>query len=445
MLRDQRSLWRWLMALGVISVFLQAPGLRAQDEPAGEEEEEEAPDIRLRGWTGLKVPEGSEDEDARGWSVVYQRGSRQALHVYVRGLEPGASYSVSASQGDESESIGSITTRDAEVSAPRCFRTGLRVPAGGDEGGGDEGGGDEGGGGAHWSRDRDRGPRGGASVFVNEDGTAARYGVWVRGLDGDVAGARIVLGDGAALELDAAELSGSGELGEGQRDQLASAIVEILTAAEGEEPAVALAGDLEQCASDEWRERRAARRAGRGAMRLDTDRGDAMPFGVESIAALEGAIISIADGDGNVVLAGDYDEIVELAPPRWRRRHDSDDDDDDDDNDEGGGGAAVDDLDEDVDPSPFAVPETHDASFLRGDATDDGRVDVSDPVQILFFLFGGASPGYCPDAMDADDNGAVTIADPIRLLQSLFQQGEPLEPKGFDRSVDTLSCASYES
>ena len=253
MLRDQRSLWRWLMALGVISVFLQAPGLRAQDEPAGEEEEEEAPDIRLRGWTGLKVPEGSEDEDARGWSVVYQRGSRQALHVYVRGLEPGASYSVSASQGDESESIGSITTRDAEVSAPRCFRTGLRVPAGGDEGGGDEGGGDEGGGGAHWSRDRDRGPRGGASVFVNEDGTAARYGVWVRGLDGDVAGARIVLGDGAALELDAAELSGSVELGEGQRDQLASAIVEILTAAEGEEPAVALAGDLEQCASDSTR------------------------------------------------------------------------------------------------------------------------------------------------------------------------------------------------
>lgn len=66
--------------------------------------------------------------------------------------------------------------------------------------------------------------------------------------------------------------------------------------------------------------------------------------------------------------------------------------------------------------------------FLRGDANDDGRVNLSDGVTVLGQLFLGRAM-VCGDASDADDDGEVRITDAVYLLQHLFLGGpEPARP-----------------
>ncbi len=72
-----------------------------------------------------------------------------------------------------------------------------------------------------------------------------------------------------------------------------------------------------------------------------------------------------------------------------------------------------------------------DAAFKRGDATLDGKVDLSDAISILTFLFGGVGLFHdCLNAMDADDNSQVSISDAIRILGYLFQ-GRAALPEPF--------------
>ena len=60
------------------------------------------------------------------------------------------------------------------------------------------------------------------------------------------------------------------------------------------------------------------------------------------------------------------------------------------------------------------------ARFIRGEVNQDGRVDISDAVMILGFLFlGGVTPG-CLAAADADDSGTIEITDAVFLLGALF-------------------------
>ena len=59
-------------------------------------------------------------------------------------------------------------------------------------------------------------------------------------------------------------------------------------------------------------------------------------------------------------------------------------------------------------------------SFIRGDANQDGRVDISDAIAILTYLFAGGQSATCADAMDVDDTGVLEITDGIRLLTYLF-------------------------
>ncbi|MBI4601956.1 MAG: hypothetical protein HY721_08345 [Planctomycetes bacterium] len=62
-------------------------------------------------------------------------------------------------------------------------------------------------------------------------------------------------------------------------------------------------------------------------------------------------------------------------------------------------------------------------SFSRGDSNGDGKVNLSDAVGSLNYLFlGGASPA-CPDAADSQDDGKLDIADPVYLLNWLFLGG----------------------
>ena len=82
--------------------------------------------------------------------------------------------------------------------------------------------------------------------------------------------------------------------------------------------------------------------------------------------------------------------------------------------------------------------------FVRGDATGDGSLDISDPVLALNFLFLGRSVRPCLDALDSNDDGQVNIADPIYTLTYLFVGGDelprPFPLPGGDRTPDELLC-----
>jgi hypothetical protein len=93
-----------------------------------------------------------------------------------------------------------------------------------------------------------------------------------------------------------------------------------------------------------------------------------------------------------------------------------------------------------------AVPFAH-ASYRRGDAGSDGRVDVADAIALLDWLFqGGAEPG-CLDAADANADAAIDLADPIIILMALFSPDGPSLPApgplacGFGPPGPGLGCA----
>ncbi|MCZ6792712.1 MAG: hypothetical protein O7J95_03760, partial [Planctomycetota bacterium] len=103
-------------------------------------------------------------------------------------------------------------------------------------------------------------------------------------------------------------------------------------------------------------------------------------------------------------------------------------------------------LDDDVRATVVAAIATPLELFVRGDANGDGRVDVSDPVSTLGYLFLGSSEIRCLDAADANDDGELAISDPIRTLQLLFLGGPrlpaPYPTRGEDPTEDALDCPS---
>lgn len=82
--------------------------------------------------------------------------------------------------------------------------------------------------------------------------------------------------------------------------------------------------------------------------------------------------------------------------------------------------------------------------FLRGDTTGDLKLDISDPVRTLSYLFLGAPVGPCEDAHDTDDSGVVSISDAVYSLSYLFGGGPspamPYPAQGQDPTEDTLRC-----
>ena len=57
--------------------------------------------------------------------------------------------------------------------------------------------------------------------------------------------------------------------------------------------------------------------------------------------------------------------------------------------------------------------------FLRGDSNVDGKMDTSDAIYTLNFLFTGGRPIGCGDAADANDDGRVDMSDAIHTLSFL--------------------------
>jgi hypothetical protein len=88
-------------------------------------------------------------------------------------------------------------------------------------------------------------------------------------------------------------------------------------------------------------------------------------------------------------------------------------------------------------------------SFRRGDSNGDTRVDISDPIRLLNFLFLDAAELGCLDSVDVNDDGRADITDAIFLLEDLFAPYvESLIPApgpfdcGLDPTTDDLGCAS---
>jgi FG-GAP-like repeat len=125
------------------------------------------------------------------------------------------------------------------------------------------------------------------------------------------------------------------------------------------------------------------------------------------------ASLSVLFGDG----AGDFPRKLDLTPPGGFRKI-----------------------------TALAVGQlaTRVSKFVRGDASGDARLTITDAILILRFLFQSGQLA-CPDAADVDDGGEVGITDPILLLSWMFQAGappaQPFPAPGPDPTPDRLpSC-----
>ncbi|HIO65151.1 MAG TPA: HYR domain-containing protein [Planctomycetes bacterium] len=87
------------------------------------------------------------------------------------------------------------------------------------------------------------------------------------------------------------------------------------------------------------------------------------------------------------------------------------------------------------------------SDFIRGDANDDGAIDISDAIVIIGYIFLG-TPSDCHDALDCNDSGNIDISDAIFHFNTLFQGGPPPPPPfdvcGLDPTEDPLVCELYQ-
>jgi hypothetical protein len=85
--------------------------------------------------------------------------------------------------------------------------------------------------------------------------------------------------------------------------------------------------------------------------------------------------------------------------------------------------------------------------FVRGDANNDGKIDIADAVWIVYTVVPGIAPGYsipCVDSGDLNDDEALNIADAAFLIQYEFQGGTPpaapLTECGTDDDSTEVTC-----
>jgi len=90
--------------------------------------------------------------------------------------------------------------------------------------------------------------------------------------------------------------------------------------------------------------------------------------------------------------------------------------------------------------------------FVRGDANADASFDISDPIMLLMYLFGGGPAPTCLDAADVNDSGVTDISDAMYFLAWMFLGGpQPPAPFGsipdgcgVDPTHDLQSCERYD-
>ena len=84
--------------------------------------------------------------------------------------------------------------------------------------------------------------------------------------------------------------------------------------------------------------------------------------------------------------------------------------------------------------------------FIRGDGNVDGSVDVSDVTRLLEYLFGTGDKLFCEKAADANDDGRINLSDGVSTVLYLFH-GKILSPPsqlcGPDPTTDQLPCQAF--
>jgi hypothetical protein len=98
--------------------------------------------------------------------------------------------------------------------------------------------------------------------------------------------------------------------------------------------------------------------------------------------------------------------------------------------------------------SALFLLEVRAPQFRRGDANQDGVLQLSDAVAILHALFLGGPPPACEDALDVDDSGTLEITDAVALLGHLFLGARPTLPPPFgacgrDPTPDSFRACVY--
>ena len=83
-------------------------------------------------------------------------------------------------------------------------------------------------------------------------------------------------------------------------------------------------------------------------------------------------------------------------------------------------------------------------SFIRGNANDDSKVNIADPVWIIAELFRMGPATVCKSASDANDDGQVDQTDAMYLIMYNFEMGPPppapFADCGADGTADELGC-----
>ena len=84
--------------------------------------------------------------------------------------------------------------------------------------------------------------------------------------------------------------------------------------------------------------------------------------------------------------------------------------------------------------------------FTRGDFDRDSEVDLTDAVSTARYLFLGGTTPVCMDSADSNDDGILDISDPVYLLFYLFIANSPPPPPPFPEAGndptfrDNLGC-----
>jgi hypothetical protein len=82
--------------------------------------------------------------------------------------------------------------------------------------------------------------------------------------------------------------------------------------------------------------------------------------------------------------------------------------------------------------------------FIRGDVNGDGKLDISDAIVLLSFLYQVSTEPGCLKSMDANDDGVVDLSDAVYLLNFIFSDGNvpeyPYPNLGIDPTPDSLTC-----
>ncbi len=77
-------------------------------------------------------------------------------------------------------------------------------------------------------------------------------------------------------------------------------------------------------------------------------------------------------------------------------------------------------------------------SPIRGDSNGDQKIDISDPIHILNFLFAGGKAPPCTPVADANGDGKLDISDAVATLTHLFGGQSELPPFS---SAELNECA----